>query len=260
MSQERKTASADRYLFLNNKNMEKECPGLQYDRTKNISIMILEEGESKDEFYMRDIVYLDLDQAHQKYVVENCNKYPYPFDNFHIVHPDLLKKRILSQYKYRSINYEYLKVKNINEYFLKYCLNTISEEERIYLDNNMHFDDHLIDWDLSSDFRLREKAMAIINSAPVGSWLVRRSSVKEKEHVKIRVITCRVKEEIGNYLLAHINGFGYVLTNSIQGSSMPSLGENKTIKISIPFYSLPDLLDYMKTYEKIDLNSIIKNS
>ena len=124
----------------------------------------------------------------------------------------------------------------------------------------MYFDDHLIDWDLLSDFRLREKAMTIINSAPVGSWLVRRSSVKEQEHVKIRVITSRNKDEIRNYLLAHINGFGYVLTNGIQGSSMPSLGENKPIKINIPFYSLPDLLDYMKIYEGIELNSIIKNN
>ena len=259
ISNERKTASAAQYLFLNNKNMGKECPGSQYDRTRNISIMILEASESKDEFYLKDITYLDLDEAYQKYIVENCNKYPYPFQYFDVVYPDLLKNRILSQRKYRE-----LKVKDVkdvkDEYFVKYCLNMASEEERIYLDNTMHFDDHLIDWDLSCDFGLREKAISVINSAPIGSWLVRRSSVKEQEHVKIRVITCRVKQEIRNYLLAHINGFGYVLTNGVQGSSMPSLGENKTIKIEIPFYSLPNLLDYMKSVQGIDLNSIVKNN
>jgi hypothetical protein len=262
LSNWRKTASADQYLSLNNKNMRKECPGSQYDRARNISIMILEESESKDEFYLKDITYLDLDEAYQKYIVENCNKYPDPFQYFDVVYPDLLKNRIISQRKYRDLKDKDIKNDNKpdKDYFVKYCLNMESEEERIYLDNTMHFDDHLIDWDLSCDFGLREKAMSLIYSAPVGSWLVRRSSVKEQEHVKIRVITCKVNQEIRNYLLAHINGFGYVLTNGVQGSSMPSLGENKTIKIEIPFYSLPKLLDYMKTHEGIDLNSIIKNN
>ena len=96
MSEERKTDSAVQYLFLNNKNMVKECPGSQYDRTRNISVMILEESDSKDEFYLRDITYLDLDTAYKKYIVENCNKYPYPFDNFNVVHLDLLKKELFS--------------------------------------------------------------------------------------------------------------------------------------------------------------------
>jgi hypothetical protein len=261
MAEERKTSLASRYLILNNNNMAKDCPGSQYDRTRHISIMILESDElnSNEDFYLRNITYLTLYEAYQKYIIHNCDTYPSPFDN-KVVYPDILKKRILSQYKYSLIYEEYKDKdeKDKNNYFIKYCLGTISEEERIYLDNTMHFDDHLIDWDLSCDFKLREKAINLINLSPVGSWLVRRSSVKEQEHVKIRVITCRVKDEIMNYLLAHINGFGYVLTNGLQGSSMPYLGENKTIKINMAFYSLPDLLDYMKTVQEIDLNSIIK--
>lgn len=269
MAQERKTALGYQYHILNNNNMGKESPGSQYDRTRYISIMILESGDltndnnyHKEDFYLRNITYLRLEEAYQKYIVGNCETYPSPFDNIKVVYLDILKKRIISQYKYSLIYEEYKDKddKDKNEYFVKYCLGTILEEERIYLDNNMYFDDHLIDWDLSCDFGLREKAISVINSAPVGSWLVRRSSVKEQEHVKIRVITGKAKEEIRNYLLAHINGFGYILTNGLQGSSMPYLGENKTIKINIAFYSLPDLLDYMQTVQEIDLNSIIKNN
>jgi len=257
MSNERKTASASMYVSLNNNNMNKECPGSTYDRTRDISIMILENSESKDEFYLKDITYMTLDDAYQKYIIENCNVYPSPFDHIKVAYSDILKSRILSQRKYSLIDYSNHS-KDKNEYFLKYCQNTLSDDERIYLDNIMHFDDHLIDWTLSSDLHLRDKAMTVIKSSPVGSWLVRRSSIKEQEHVKIRVITCRSKnEEIRNYLLAHINGFGYILTDGLQGSSMPSLGESKTIKVIVSFYSLPDLFDYMKT-KGIELNRIVK--
>ena len=275
VGKERKTASGSQYLNLNNKNMNKDCPGSQYDRTKTISIMILEKSnEFKDDFFMRDIVYLDLDDAYKKYIDDECKTYPSPFNHLELVYKDVLKNRIISQYKYRSINYDEYSKDN-KDYFVKYCFNNISDEEKVYLDNTMHFDDHLIDWSLSSDFSLREKAMEIIKASPIGSWLVRRSSVKEQEHVKIRVITCRLKSEkestggnfskgkeeirnIGNYLLAHINGFGYILTNSLPGSSIPSLGENIPIKIVMAFYSLPDLLDYMKRFIGIELSMILK--
>lgn len=258
MAHERKTSSMTQYLIFNKKNIQKESPGSQYDRSKTISIMILEKKiDSFDDFYLRDITYMELDEAYQKYISEDSNKYPSPFEDLQLVYPDILKKRIISQYKYKE--YKLNEEKNDkDELFNKYCLNIISEKERVYLDNTMYFDDHLIDWTLSSDFGLREKATEVINRASFGSWLVRRSSVKEREHIKIRVITCKVNDEIRNYLVAHINGFGYVLTNTFQGSSMPSLGEDKTIMINVPFYSLPDLLDYMKTVQGIDLSSIIK--
>jgi hypothetical protein len=212
-----------------------------------------------------DITYLNLEEAYQKYIVENCNTYPSPFNHMKVVHLSLLKSRIISQTKYskyQSIEERGESKEDIKDiYFSKHCLNTISEEEKNYLDNTMYLDDHLIDWVLASDLTLREKAMTIIKDSPVGSWIVRRSSIKEQEHVKIRVITCKVMDEsIKNYLIAHINGFGYVITIGLQGSSMPRLGENKTIKINDnSFYSLPALLDYIKLTQGIDLNMLIKD-
>lgn len=259
--EQRKTSSESEYFILNNKNIHKKSPGSYYDRSKNISIMILEKKVNSDyDFYLRDITYLDLDKAYEKYIIESSTTYPSPFEHIQVAYLDILKNRIISQYKYKEIYEEkdYRDYKeDKEEMFHKYCLGNISDKERVYLDNTMYFDDHLIDWSLSSDFGLREKAIELINKSSIGSWLVRRSSVKESEHIKIRVITCKV-EKIGNYLVAHINGFGYVITNTFQGSSMPSIGEDKTIMINASFFSLPDLLDYMKKDHGINLNSIIR--
>jgi hypothetical protein len=264
----RKTSSASSYVILNDKNMNKECPGSQYDRTRDISIMILEILEDcKEDFYLKDITYLTLDDAYKKYIIDNCNMYPFPFDNKEVIYPEILKRRIVSQIEYRKYKNQddkddkddKDKKYDKDECFLKYCLDTISDEEKIYLENTLYFDDNLIDWDLSSDFNLREKAVSMIKNSSDGSWLVRRSSIKEQEHTKIRVITCKVKDEIKNYLVAHINGFGYILTLGVSGSSTPYLGEKKTIKIYMTFYSLPELLNYMKL-QGIELSKIIKNN
>ncbi len=252
----RKTATLNMYCFLNNKNMARDCPGSKYERTKDISIMILEENkDSEQDYYLRDITYLSLDDAYKKYIIDNCETYPEPYTHMSVVHPHILKNRILSQIKYRNLKISEGYDKYKDECFLKYCYDSISDDERVYLENTMYFDD--IIYNLSSDFGLREKATEIISKSSPGSWLVRRSSVREQEHVKIRVITCRFQDEISNYLIGHINGFGYVLTNGIQGSDMPSLGDNKTIKIHVSFYSLPDLLEYMKLQGIIKLDEMI---
>ncbi len=242
----RRTATSSMYMFTNTENMQRDCPGSVYDRSKHISVMILEEDVSNNGyFYLKDIVYISLEEAYNKYVLENSTNYPEPYSHIRIVFPEVLKQRIVSQMRFSELG-EIGEI-SMKECFEKFCDGTEEKNERVYLDNVMHFDDHLIDWRLSSDLNLREVATNIIKESNNGSWLLRRSSIREQEHIKVRVITLKKDDKIFNFLFAHINGLGYVMTNGYQGQTMPKIGENLSVNIQLVFYSLPDVLDYMKT-------------
>lgn len=239
----RRTATSFLYMVTNTENMQRYSPGSVYDRSKSISIMILEKDIANNGyFYLKDIVYISLEEAYNKYVLENSIKYPKPYENLDVIFPEILKQRIVSQMRFSEIGEMSMK-----ECFQKFCDGSEEKNERVYLDNTMHFDDHLIDWRLESDLNLREVATNIIKESSNGSWLLRRSSIREQEHVKVRVITLKKDDKIFNFLFAHINGLGYVMTNGYQGQIMPKIGENLLVNIQLAFYSLPDVLDYMKT-------------
>lgn len=164
--------------------------------------------------------------------------------------------------KYRDLCKDSENSKNseddVKQYFDKFCEEKYDLHDLIYLENTLHVDDHLLsDWHVPSEFNLREKALNLIQSSDVGSWLVRRSSVTEQPNVKIRVITFKVKE-IRHYLFAQIDGFGYILTHGFSGDSFPKIGENKPLFISHVFRSLPSLLLYMKN-DGLILNKIVKS-
>ena len=250
---ERKTASAELYMIMHTKNIHKECPGSIYDRTKFISITIMEEDSVPKNFFLRDIVYLPLEEAYKKYIENEVGNYPEPYENLPVVYIHLLKERILSQMVISSVDQSL----DVNECFEKFKEGKEEKNERILLDNKMHFDDNLIDWQVPSELNLRDVAENIIKKSQNGSWLIRRSSVKEQDYVKVRVITCISSDRvIKNFLFVHINGFGYVLIDGVRGQAMPKLGEDKTIKIQTAFYSLPDALSFLRK-EGLSLSQII---
>jgi hypothetical protein len=252
MDIERKTDTLSIYKDMHTKNMQKECPGSIYERSKYISVMILEKDRDASFFFLKDIIYVCIEDAYKKYIEMEILTYPEPYQNLPVIYPQILKERILSQMNLSSVNH----LLDLKECFLKFAEGKEEKSERILLDNKMHFDDHLIDWKLPSDLNLREAAENIVKKSDSGSWLIRRSSVKEQDDIKIRVITLNQNGVIKNFLFAHINGFGYVLTDGTRGHSMPRVGDGKTIKIQMPFYSLPAALMYLNK-EGLCLSNII---
>jgi hypothetical protein len=254
----RKSASFNQYIKIHTENLHKQSPGSVYD-FNTISITIVE--FYKDNlYYLRDIIYMSLDESYKKYILEHCDKYPSPYDNLSVVQIDLLKERIMLKIKYRELNIkDSYNINDIDQYFDKFCEEKYDLDELIYLENTLHVDDHLLsDWHVPSEFNLREKALNLIQSSEVGSWLVRRSSVTEQPNIKIRVITFKSLEEIRHYLFAQIDGFGYILTSGFSGDSFPKIGENKPLFISHVFRSLPSLLTFMKN-DGLLLDKIVKS-
>jgi len=255
MDSDRRTATSSAYAEIHTKNIHKGCPGSIYERSKYISIMILEkDNTTSNNFFLRDIVYMPIEDAYKKYIENQLSNYPEPYDKLSIVYPKILKERILSQTRFSLV--EEVEEVEVKECFDKFKEGKEDEKDRIFLDNKMHFDDNLIDWKLTSELNLRYEAENIIKRSENGSWLIRRSSVKEQDYIKIRVITFNNNGVIRNFLFAHINGFGYVLTDGARGQIMPKLGEDKTLKIQLAFYSLPEVLIYLKN-EGISLEQII---
>ena len=251
----RKTASNDIYNKIHTENIQKINPGSSYDRN-TFSIAVVKNLES-NKYILIDLLYLSLDESYQKYIKEQCTFYPEPYDNLPVVRLDILKSRIISKIEFRDKNFEN-NFDKTREYFEKFCENKCSYEENNYLENTLHFDDHLLtDWIVPSELDLRSMAMNIIMKSETGSWIVRRSSVIENLNVKIRVITLNKGSEICHYLVSHIDGFGYILTSSLSGEIFPKFGENRSITMYEVFSCLTNLLFYM-TKEGLLLDKIVK--
>lgn len=260
MNMNRRTASSDIYVQLHTQNFHKYNPGSTFDVKTTFSITVVQELQS-NKYILMDLLYMSLEEAYKKYVEEDCKVYPEPYQHLYVFRLDILKNRIISKNLFKV---------NVNEngendedktrkYFENFCEEKYTDNEINYLENMMHIDDHLLsDWIVPSELDLRARAMGLIVSSNLGSWLVRRSSVTEQPNVKVRVITIKTNDTIRHYLFAHIDGLGYVLTTGSSGDVFPKIGENKTIIINEVFNSLPSLLTYMKK-EGLVLDRMIKS-
>jgi hypothetical protein len=255
----RNTASSEQYMKVHTENLQKISPGSVYDNMFSITVMELFRDNL---YYMRDIIYMSLTDSYKKYIIDQDNNYPSPYEHLSVIALNVLKDRIMMKtHSNKLCEGEEYKEK-IDEYFKSFCEEKIEEKELILLENLLHIDDHLLtDWFVPSEFNLREKALGLINKSDNGSWLVRRSSVVEQTNVKVRVITFKKSlnalNEIKHYLFAQIDGFGYALTNTFSGDSVPKIGENRPICIYHTFRSLPSLLTYMKG-QGLSLDKIVK--
>jgi hypothetical protein len=251
----RNTASFDQYIMKHTERLHEQSPGSLYDfNTFSITVV---EFYKDNLYYLRDIIYMSLDDSYNKYILEGCDKYPHPYDYLNVVNIDVLRDRIIFKTKYKNIENKQV---NIKKCFENFCEEKYDSNDLIFLENLMHVDDHILsDWLVDSDVDLRGKALGLIQKSEGGSWLVRRSSITEKPSVKIRVITFKTLEgEIRHYLFAQIDGFGYILTHGFSGDSFPKIGDNKPIFISHIFSSLPLLLIHMKN-EGLLLDKIVKS-
>lgn len=257
-----KTASANMYIKMHTDNLHKYNPGSVFG-INTFSITVVQHFMD-DKYLLKDILYISLDEAYIKYIDENCETYPSPYENIPVYRLDVLKDRIIykSLFKHNQDHKEDNKeslTDKIRQYFDKFVEGKCSDEEMNYLDNMMHIDDNLLsDWIVPSQLDLRARAMELIEKSDLGSWLVRRSSVAEQPNVKVRVITIKSNGVVHHYLVCHINGFGYVLTTGSSGDIFPKIGENKPLIMHNVFRSLPSLLTYMRS-QGLVLEKIVKS-
>lgn len=254
----RKTASANMYMKMHTDNLNKYNPGSVFD-INTFSITVVQYFVD-NKYLLKDILYISLDEAYKKYIDENCETYPSPYENIPVYRLDVLKDRIIykSLFKDNQDHKESLTDK-VRQYFDKFVEGKCNDEEMNYLDNMMHFDDNLLsDWIVPSQLDLRMRAMGLIENSDTGSWLVRRSSVAEQPNVTVRVITIKQNDMVRHFLFCHINGFGYALTTGSSGGIFPKIGENKPIIIHDVFSSLPSLLTYMES-QGLVLEKIVKS-
>lgn len=257
----RKTASANMYMKMHTDNLNKYNPGSVFD-INTFSITVVQHFID-DKYLLKDILYISLDEAYTKYIDENCETYPSPYENVPVYRLDVLKDRIIYKSLFKNSHqdedHKESLIDKVRQYFDKFVEGKCSDEEMNYLDNMMHIDDNLLsDWIVPSQLDLRVRAMALIEKSDLGSWLVRRSSVAEQPNVKVRVITIKVNDTVHHYLICHVNGFGYVLTTASSGDIFPKIGENKPLIIHNVFSSLPSLLTYMRSRGLV-LEKIVKS-
>lgn len=128
----------------------------------------------------------------------------------------------------------------------------ITEKEKAILDVHLHIDDVLLsDWvDIGDSIQLREKGIEMLSKSNVGSWIVRKSSVKENETIIPRVISFYktdknpYEDKIFHLLIARIPGLGYISFDVKRGEVITrEEDENpKMIKIYGLYASFADLI------------------
>lgn len=106
-----------------------------------------------------------------------------------------------------------------------------------------HMDDLNIlkQWDHESQ---RAASTAALSAAPPGSWLLRRSSVKESDIIITRALCIKDKRTglTQHILIAHIYGFGYAQLKGIQSFQQMPYSDGRAIPSSImePNYMIPN--------------------
>jgi len=126
-----------------------------------------------------------------------------------------------------------------------------------------HMDDMgiLSEWSHESQ---RLAATAALAAAPPGSWLLRRSSVKDSDIIKTRALCVKDKQThiTQHILIAHIYGFGYAHLAGVQSHQQMPYSDGRAIPSTItePHYMIPNpplpqierlsgsLLDLLQTF------------
>lgn len=99
--------------------------------------------------------------------------------------------------------------------------------EYAWLEQNLHIGDAgiLSTWTDS----MRDKAIETLENAPLGTWLIRNSSLKSTDLVTVQAISyvrtegsIHVPAKISHLLVMHVRGYGYAIAEAERGQVMPS--------------------------------------
>jgi len=94
--------------------------------------------------------------------------------------------------------------------------------EYAWLEQNLHIGDAgiLSTWTDS----MREKAIETLEKAPLGSWLIRNSSLKSTDLVTVQAISyvrTQIPLKISHLLVMHVRGYGYAIAEAGRGQQLP---------------------------------------
>jgi len=104
--------------------------------------------------------------------------------------------------------------------------------EYAWLEQNLHIGDAgiLSTWTDS----MREKAIETLEKAPLGSWLIRNSSLKSTDLVTVQAISyvrTQIPLKITHLLVMHVRGYGYAIAEAGRGQQLP---DSTTKDIPLP--------------------------
>jgi len=251
--------------------LEETDPGNHYKTISYTRFNVKNDENNDDNIQISPvkIVYWNLDSAKRWFDIDNRD----PETNSSILSYQTFLSRIEKQLKLKQTYEEgYFpddsKIKNL---FLMYIMNKskISDENLTLLHNFFHIDNTiLMKWeeDISDNSKHREFANKIISNAENGSWFVRRTSIKESDVVKTRVITFKsMNGSVKHIMISHVYGYGYVLPlNITSGQEMPFLGSGNymTVNKELTFPSFISFIKYLNQHTNCDfvLNKLIFSS
>lgn len=213
------------------------------------------------------IFYNTLDFAKGWFLDQNKKKFP---QNNMIV-PQVFLDRLSLQLQARDFFGEQYEPTNLAQKFSDY----IYHPEKITpiilceLKTFLHMDDtgFLSTFVVGIPSELRDIAMATINAAPEGSWLIRKASVIDSDVIKARVITYKsLLGEIKNIIIVHIYSYGYCSPQCERNITLPNIGEklpsyinksNQTINFldNVTFY--PSFIDCIEAKANLLIQNII---
>ena len=147
---------------------------------------------------------------------------------------------------------------------------SITMKELVLIKVFLHIGDttgFLTDWtndngDKITGKLIRAKALAKIQSASNGSWLLRDCSIIGSNIIKVYAIT--IKDNVGtidHIPIAHVYGFGYVELNVSREAIMPDEGSNELFPgyIGINQPSFIDLLEMLALKYQFNISMACKN-
>jgi len=270
-----KKAKDDGEEFEDTITWEPACPDGILNKFESISNCQL-----KRDGTIHGINYWKINSAHSWFIANHNN-----FDPITTVHVKAgLFKRIMLQKRLCELVEDYeqlffvkenidnvniMLVTNFNRYIVN--KNDLSEKELVILKSFLHIGDtegFLTDYTGENDMKItgnaiRDMALARINAAGNGSWLLRETSIVSSDFIKAYCITIKNNSgTIDHIPIAHAAGFGYIVLDVHRGAVMPS----KDSKVKFPKYVGPihasfiDLLEHLEQTKQFVISKVLRTN
>jgi len=136
--------------------------------------------------------------------------------------------------------------------------------EYAWLEHNLHIGDAGI---LSWTDSMRDKAIQTLETAPLGAWLLRNSSLKSTDLVTVQAIsyvrrqaTILIPAKISHLLVMHVRGYGYAIAEAGRGQLLP---DSTTKDVPLPEHdgvhgSFIEIMEWLHEHaENFDITNMI---
>lgn len=217
-----------------------------------LAIMVLEKvSESDDDIEIRMVEHV---RVPLPTTVEVSSHYPEPWSHLPILYPNVLQLRMMQQQAFTEPGSVELHSLTHAEVALRFteCLRrnpfVLSAHEETLFANLITLNDKILTPHVN-----REQATHRLRHSPVGTWLLRESSLQSGSHVQARVISVSMPSvilpsvilphmdstelvnDVHHYLIAQIEGFGFVWINTVHSHLRQHGFPNPGIS-SVPFF------------------------